>query len=73
MLIDSELRLDSKGNARLELSSDLQLTDRAKFDWVMNTDEEYYLGLEYEITKKISFVVNYDSDYDGGVGIKGKF
>jgi FtsP/CotA-like multicopper oxidase with cupredoxin domain len=73
MLIDSEIRLDSEGNARLELSSDLQLTDRTKFDWLVNTDDEYRLGLEYEISKKISLVVNYDSDYDGGVGIKGKF
>jgi len=73
MLIDSEIRLDSEGNTRLEFSSDLQLTDRTKFDWLVNTDDEYRLGLEYEISKKISLVVNYDSDYDGGVGIKGKF
>ena len=73
MLIDSEIRLDSKGNARLELSSDLQLTNRTKFDWLVNTDDEYRLGLEYEITKKVSLVANVDSDYDGGVGIKVKF
>ncbi|MDA9343187.1 multicopper oxidase domain-containing protein [Gammaproteobacteria bacterium] len=72
MLIDSELRLDSKGNARLELSSDLQLTNRIKFDWLANTDDEYRLGLEYEITKKVSLVANIDSEYDGGVGIKVK-
>ena len=72
MLIDSELRLDSKGNARLELSSDLQLTNRIKFDWLANTDDEYRLGLEYEITKKVSLVANVDSEYDGGVGIKVK-
>jgi len=72
MLIDSEIRLDSKGNARLELSSDLQLTNRTKFDWLVNTDDEYRLGLEYEITKKVSLVANFDSDYDGGVGIKVK-
>ena len=72
MLIDSEIRLDSKGNARLELSSDLQLTNRTKFDWLVNTDDEYHLGLEYEITKKVSLVANFDSDYGGGVGIKVK-
>lgn len=72
MLIDSEIRLDSKGNARLELSSDLQLTDRTKFDWLVNTDDEYRLGLEYEVTKKVSLVANFDSDYDGGLGIKVK-
>ncbi len=72
MLIDSEIRLDSKGNARLELSSDLQLTNRTKFDWLVNTDDEYRLGLEYEITKKVSLVANFDSEYDGGVGIKVK-
>lgn len=33
MLIESELRLDSKGDGRLEFSSDLQLTDRVKFEW----------------------------------------
>ena len=72
MLIDSELRLDSKGNARLELSSGLQLTNRIKFDWLANTDDEYRLGIEYEITKKVSLVANVDSEYDGGVGIKVK-
>ena len=72
MLIDSEIRLDSKGNARLELSSDLQLTNRTKFDWLVNTDDEYHLGLEYEITKKVSLVANFDSDYGGGVGFKVK-
>ena len=72
MLIDSELRLDSKGNARLELSSDLQLTNRIKFDWLANTDDEYRLGLEYEITKKVSLVADFDSDYGGGMGIKVK-
>ena len=72
MLIDSEIRLDSKGNARLELSSDLQLTNRTKFDWLVNTDDEYHLGLEYESTKKVSLVANFDSDYGGGVGIKVK-
>ena len=51
---------------------DLQLTNRTKFDWLANTDDEYRLGLEYEITKKVSLVANVDSDYDGGVGIKVK-
>jgi len=73
LLIESSLRLDSKGNGRLELSSDLQLTNRTKFDWQWNTDEEYKLGLEYEINKKISLIANFDSDFDGGAGIKMRF
>ena len=73
MLIDSSVRIDSEGNGRLQLGSEIQLTDRGKFHWHWNTDEEYRFELEYELTKNVSLMSNYDSDFDGGVGLAIKF
>lgn len=73
MLIDSSVRIDSEGNGRLQLGSEIQLTDRGQFHWHWNTDEEYRFELEYELTKNVSLMSNYDSDFDGGVGLAIKF
>ena len=54
----------------LALSSDLQLTDRLKFGWEVESDDEYSFELEYEFNKSLSLVANYTSDYYGGAGLK---
>ncbi len=73
LLIESDLRINHEGEVRFGLESDLQLTDRMNFAWEWNTDEEYRLGLTYEITKQVNFVANVDSDYDAGAGIRINF
>ncbi len=73
LLIDADLRVDTDGRARLGLASELQLTDRASFHWMVNTDSEYRLELDYEVNKRISITGNHDDHYDWGVGIKFKF
>ena len=73
LLIESELRVDSEGDLRFGLSSELQLTERLEFKWVWNTEDEYRFDLAHEINKQINLVANFDSDSDAGIGIKVKF
>ncbi|MEP5566818.1 MAG: multicopper oxidase domain-containing protein [Halioglobus sp.] len=73
LMIDTDIRVDSEGKGRLGLSSELQLTDRAAFQWDVNTDEEYRFQLEYELNKRVSIVGNHDDEYDWGIGVTVKF
>jgi hypothetical protein len=69
MFIESDLRINSKGKIRLSLSSAIQLTKRAMFNWYCDTDKEYRCILDYEINKKLSLTLAYDSDFTWGAGI----
>jgi hypothetical protein len=73
MLIESNLRINSKGKVRLALGSNLQLTERTKFGWSYNTDKEYRFNLAYEINKKMLLAATYDSDSKWGLGLRVKF
>lgn len=70
LLIESDLRLDSKGKVRLALGSDLQLTDRSKFKWQYDTNRDYRLSLLYEMNKKLLLDATYDSKYKWGAGVR---
>ncbi len=72
-LIESDLRLDSKGKVRFGLGSTLQLTSRVKFDWVWNTNKEHRFGLSYEMTKNALLTIGYDSDFKWGAGLRAVF
>jgi len=69
-LINSEWRVDENGKARIELQSDLQLSQRLGFDWRWNTDNEYRHRLKYRINERLSATVNDDSEYGSGVGVE---
>lgn len=73
LLIEATARIDTKGHFRFGLESSLQLTNRVKFMWEWNTDDEVELQLEYEATKHLSLIGGYNSDYGGGGGILIKF
>jgi len=73
LMIEADLRLDSEGNARMVLGSELQLTDRTSFEWNVNTDSEYRLQLEYELSKRLLITGGYDDQYDWGVGVEVKY
>lgn len=70
LLIESSLRYDSDGKFRFKLESDYQLSKRLHFDWNWNTENEYRFQFKYEFNKKVSGVVNHDSDFDMGVGLE---
>jgi len=68
--IESELRFDHTGEIRFQLSKeDIALTNRMRMNWMVNTDQEYLVGLKYILTKNISLTANYDSDFGVGGGI----
>ena len=73
LLINSELRIDSTGHLRLELESELQLTDRLRFHWDWNTDTEYRVRFSYEINKKTAITGGYDSDFKAGAGFEYRY
>jgi CopA family copper-resistance protein len=68
--LQSELRIDATARVRFQVSrSDMPFTSRLRFDWLVNTDKEYSLGLRYILTRNISLSTNYDSDYKLGGGL----
>ena len=67
------MRYDSDGQFRFKLESDYQLSKRLHFGWNWNTDDEYRFQLKYEFNKKISGVLNHDSDFDLGAGLEFHF
>lgn len=73
LLIEADLRFDNEGDARLGLSSELQLTNRIAFSWDANTDEEYRLQLEYELSKQAVITGGVDDQYDWGIGLELRF
>ncbi len=67
--MESNIRVDTDGEFRLQLQNDHQLTKRIHFDWHWDTDEEYRVRLGYEFNKQFTGLVNYDSDFKlGGWG-----
>lgn len=72
-LIESEWRVDSEGDPRVELSSGLQLTKRTEFEWFWNTDDEYGLELVYEINKGAAIVLSREKGYGYGAGFELRF
>lgn len=69
-MLDADLRLTDEGDLRLEVSSELQLTDRFSFDWSANTDEEYRVQFEYELTKQVVVTGGYDDLFEWGAGVE---
>lgn len=73
LLIEADVRIDNAGQGRLSLGSDLQLTDRVSFNWMLNTDDEHRVALEYEVNKSVSLIANHDDQFDWGLGVELKF
>ena len=58
---------------RFSLSNEHQLTDRVLLGWMWNSEKEYTLGLNYEVTKWLYVAGNYDSKEKFGIGIGLRF
>lgn len=71
--IEVDLRVSSRGKARIEVGSDMQLTDRLKFEWLLNSEREYRTMFSYEFNKKFLATFAYDSEYKTGIGVRAKF
>lgn len=70
MFIQSELRVDQKGEVRFQLSrNDISLTKRLRLSLSGNTDKEYNIDFDYSIGKRFYIHASYDSDYKYGAGL----
>jgi hypothetical protein len=70
LFIQSELRVDHKGQVRFQLSrEDMPITRRLRFAWSVNTDKEYNLDFDYFVRKFLSIHASYDSEYKYGMGL----
>ena len=70
MLIITDSRIDTDGKFRFQFSrEDISLTSRLRFGFMMNSDDEYMVGIRYVTTKYFSLSTHYDSDMGLGVGI----
>ena len=77
-LIDSEVKLDSRGNVRLQLSGQQRLTRRLGFEfegqWLIEGYTRLHVGLDYVLTRNASLFANYDTRYKtAGGGLSFKF
>ncbi len=77
-LIDSEVKVDSKGNVRFQLSGQQRLTRRLGFEfegqWLIEGYTRLHVGLDYVLTKNTSLFANYDTRYKtAGGGLSFKF
>ena len=75
--IESTFRIDSAGELRIELGQSLQLTDRimvfgnAEYD--TESREEWLLGGKYILSKNVSMIGQYHSDFGAGAGLEFRY
>ena len=63
MLVIADARVDGNGKFRFQLSrEDVPVTQRLRFNFMLNTDKEYMAGFRYIISKWFSLSTHYDSD-----------
>lgn len=69
-LVTADARVDMKGNLRLQLGrEDVPVTSRLRFNFMVNTDKEYMVGLRYIFTRYFGLSTHYDSDMGFGAGV----
>ncbi len=70
LLVKADARLDTEGKLRLQLKrEDVPVSQRLRFNFMVNTDKEYMAGFRYVATKYFSVSTHYDSDMSFGAGI----
>lgn len=70
MLIKFQAEVYHDGIARLSLMrEDIPISRRFRASFMVNTDKEYMLGLNYIVTKNIGFRAHYDTDMGAGIGL----
>ena len=76
-LIESEVKFDSRGNVRFQLSGEQRLTRRLglglRGQWLIDGYTRLHVDLDYILSKNFSLFANYDTRYKnagGGLSIK---
>ena len=74
MLLILQTEIYQDGNVRIQLRrEDFPLSKRFRAAFMVNTDKEYMLGLNYIASKNLGFRTHYDSDMGFGVGLTFKY
>ena len=75
--IESTFRIDSAGELRIELGQSLQLTDRimvfGNVEYDTESREEWLLGGKYILSKNVSMIGQYHSDFGAGAGLEFRY
>ncbi len=70
MLLIADARIDAKGKFRFQLGrEDVPVSNRLRFNFMLNTDKEYAAGFRYILRKWVALSTHYDSDMGWGAGV----
>jgi hypothetical protein len=70
MLFILQTEVYQDGNVRVQLRrDDIPVSKRIRANFMVNTDKEYMVGLNYILAKNFGFRTHYDSDMGFGVGL----
>jgi len=70
MLVILQTEVYHDGNVRIQLRrEDIPVSKRFRAAFMVNTDKEYMVGLNYIAGKNVGFRTHYDSDMGFGVGL----
>jgi CopA family copper-resistance protein len=70
MLVILQTEVYHDGNVRIQLRrEDIPISKRFRASFMVNTDKEYMIGLNYIAGKNLGFRTHYDSDMGFGVGL----
>lgn len=70
MLVILQTEVYHDGNVRVQLRrEDIPISKRFRAAFIVNTDREYIVGLNYIASKNLGFRTHYDSDMGFGVGL----
>lgn len=74
MLVRFQTELFANGNLRMQLMrEDIPVAKRLRAGFMVNTDKEFMVGLNYIITRYMAAKVHYDSDMGFGAGISVRY
>ncbi|MEO5996724.1 MAG: hypothetical protein ABIN89_08325 [Chitinophagaceae bacterium] len=69
MLVKADARFDTDGELRFQLMrEDITVSKRVRFNFMVNSDNEYMAGLRYVVSKYFSLSSHFDSDMGLGAG-----
>lgn len=70
MLVNFQAEVYHDGIVRLSLMrEDIPISKRLRAAFMINTDKEYMLGMQYVINKNFGIRTHYDSDMGFGIGL----
>lgn len=72
-LIQSDVRIDHRGDFRFQLSSEIELLERVHFDWLWNNQDGFQGSLNYKVNNLLYLSANYSSRSKLGAGLLWRF